>query len=106
MSVKTLIETRNAALVSSILKEAGIRSDVDSEYDVEPKQMANELLKLATGKSGRPETNEEDTGLILYPDSILAVKYYERDGLALPDTEEEVYAYLGGYESDINGAKQ
>ena len=64
MSVKTLIETRNAALVSSILKEAGIRSDVDSEYEVEPKQMANELLKLATGKSGQPGTNEEDTGLI------------------------------------------
>ncbi|NEQ35707.1 MAG: alpha-xenorhabdolysin family binary toxin subunit A [Okeania sp. SIO3I5] len=98
MSVKTLIQTRNAAL-ASFFQDTG----VEAEYTVEPKQVTNELLKLATGKTGQPEANEEDTGLILYPDSIKNLKYYERDGLALPNTESEVYTYLGGYESTIQG---
>lgn len=99
MSVKTLIKTRNEALASSLFQDTG----VEAEYYIDPKLLTSELLKLATGKTGKPEAYEEDTGLILYPDSIKAVKYYERDGLALPDTENEVDTYLGGYQSEIPG---
>lgn len=99
MSVKTLITTRNAALASSLLQDTG----VEPEYTIDPKLLPSELLKLATGKTGKPEANEEDTGLILYPDSIKAVKSYEREGLSLPANENELYTYLGGYLSDTPG---
>lgn len=86
------------------LKQAEIQALLDegAEYVVPPEQFPLELLKIATNRSEYPETRQEK-GLILTTEAILSIKTYEKDGLALPDTENEVYTYLGQTNSDVPG---
>ncbi|ACK71442.1 hypothetical protein PCC7424_3040 [Gloeothece citriformis PCC 7424] len=91
MPIKTITEAQIKAF-----NDTGI----EYEYLIDAKQVANELLKLATGQ--HPEASPS-AGLVLDTEGILQIKRYEKKGLSLPDTREEVYTYLGEYESEIQG---
>lgn len=75
----------------------------DFEYLVEKEHIARELLIIATGQTNEYPEAREETSLILDREAILAIKTYEKKGLNLPQTEEEVYNFLGNQDSDIQG---
>ncbi|NEQ67872.1 MAG: alpha-xenorhabdolysin family binary toxin subunit A [Symploca sp. SIO2D2] len=69
--------------------------DAGAEHVIPKEHAVKELLRLATSSSEFPGGREE-VGLILESSAILQMKRYEKTGLSLPGTEDEIYTYLGG----------
>ncbi len=73
-------------------------------YEVSPSAAAVELLKICIGQTdGKSEEQDSPIALTLDKESIFAIKFYERDGRALPQTPGDVYTFLGEIESDVEG---
>lgn len=82
------------------LNTVAIKNDEDTTYKVRRSQIAAELLRVATGPA---EGAREYKALSLDKEAIFALKFYERDGLSLPQTLSEVFTYVGEVEIDIEG---
>lgn len=97
MSLTALLESQKKSLENRF-PETGVEPD----YEIRLSEMARELLRLATGKKDDPNASGEP-GLVLDTCAIFNVKRYEKKGLALPDTEEEVSTFLGQSQVEIEG---
>jgi len=82
------------------LNTVAIKNDENITYEVRRSQIAAELLRVATGQA---EGAREYKALSLDKEAIFALKFYERDGLSLPQTLSEVFTYVGEVEIDIEG---
>ncbi|RCJ22629.1 hypothetical protein A6S26_21065 [Nostoc sp. ATCC 43529] len=69
--------------------------DAGAEHIIPKEDASKELLRLATASS-EFEGGRDETGLVLDTEAILQIKRYEKTGLSLPKTDDEIYIYLGG----------